>query len=373
MKHIVACIDQHFVEQLCVHLTSFANHHSNGTFRYHVMFSGLTFEDKHTILAHVPQNIDIQFYSVDYATIKKRFHVSAQTHHRLTLATFFRLMMGQLLPQTITDVLYLDADTLVVGNLSVLFQSLPKGALVGTVIDINIVARAREVLNVQHDYFNAGVMRINLARWRESQVEEKAVAYFAQATNEQLVFNDQDALNAVLCESQITWYQKQWNYQTCQVQQDLINKAVLDNPFIVHFTGIDKPWHLNSSHFYREQYLAYRQQTQFANFKRVLQLDERVVKALEGLTKGSTLIIYGAGEMGMRIARYIRLSDCDLSIWCFWDANCNAQGIDDIPVYNVNIGIENADTVVIASEFCHADMVGRIADGGQICIVNPFE
>jgi lipopolysaccharide biosynthesis glycosyltransferase len=101
-------------------------------------------------------------------------------------------------------------------------------------------------------YFNAGVLVIDVSRWRSSGLTDKALDYAAAGT-EPLPLVDQDALNAVVDR----WHELdyQWNVQQIlfwgerrpqspfgddlyRQRQDLYGAAA-----VLHFVGGPKPWH----------------------------------------------------------------------------------------------------------------------------------
>jgi lipopolysaccharide biosynthesis glycosyltransferase len=85
------------------------------------------------------------------------------------------------------------------------------------------------------DYFNSGVMLMNLDYWREHRIAEKALA-FANEHPEALVASDQCAINAVL-HGRVKYLDPKWNCTLSNAKK--YNAA---NPVIVHYTGRRKPW-----------------------------------------------------------------------------------------------------------------------------------
>ncbi|MBO3273552.1 glycosyltransferase family 8 protein, partial [Hymenobacter defluvii] len=91
-----------------------------------------------------------------------------------TLANYYRLFFADLVPQHLEKLLYLDIDTLVVGNLSTLFQTELGDFAIGAVLDTEMHLRADLGLTTKSDYFNSGVLLINLPQWRQQRVTERA-------------------------------------------------------------------------------------------------------------------------------------------------------------------------------------------------------
>jgi lipopolysaccharide biosynthesis glycosyltransferase len=90
---------------------------------------------------------------------------------------------------------------------------------------------------------------INVDLWRERKITSRIIQYL-EANRNKVYFHDQGGLNAILFDQ---WQRldQRWN-QTSTILQPEHWKApaysksdwrrVRDDPFIVHFTGPDKPW-----------------------------------------------------------------------------------------------------------------------------------
>lgn len=86
-------------------------------------------------------------------------------------------------------------------------------------------------------YFNAGVMLIDVARWRAAGIAERAIA-LGTAERDRMIRHDQNLLNAVL---RGDWAElpPTWNWQYTRASN--LFEAMAD-PNIVHFIGPKKPW-----------------------------------------------------------------------------------------------------------------------------------
>jgi len=184
---------------------------------------------------------------------------------------YYRLYLGEILPETVDRVLFLDADVLVTGDLSELWRSPFEGAIVQAVPD----AYAHELhlprlraLDLPEDaapdstsgYFNAGVLLFDLARWREVQGSAKATSLmWTHGAN--LQGRDQDALNLVLAGR---WKPLSiaWNFHELPERlaswrapaDDAVSlREAARDPRIIHFIGC-KPWAGDCLHYGRERW-----------------------------------------------------------------------------------------------------------------------
>ena len=163
---------------------------------------------------------------------------------------YVRLFMPKLLPEYVDKVLYLDADTIVCGNIDELWDvdltdyaclmsmDLPGGA-VGCWRQCN-----------KNDYYNSGFNLMNLDYWRKNQISEKLVDLLKR---EHLPYPDQDAVNYI-CAGKIYKVDKEL-YNTFDFQD-------LSKSKIIHFVK-NKPWKKRNS--YNEKWFSYK--TEYDNLK----------------------------------------------------------------------------------------------------------
>lgn len=181
----------------------------------------------------------------------------------ITLASYFRLFLTDILPSEIERVLYLDADIVVLGDISPLWNTPLNGALIGAVPNLFSDNNARLGLPLDHEYFNAGVLIIDLEAWRSANLLPKFISY-VEENHEILELHDQDTLNALL-HDKIHYLDYNWNFQARTVFTDVAPlkltlasfERMRKNPDIVHFTTRRKPWFYTDEVPYEHEYLHY--------------------------------------------------------------------------------------------------------------------
>ena len=175
------------------------------------------------------------------------------TPSHITRPTYYRLLAAELLPNDIHRVIYLDSDLVVVGDIKPLWNVDIEGkALAGIRGCSDFVQHHCERLNYPRlfDYFNAGVLIINLDYWRMMQLNEKLIAYVLGSSSS-LLLMDQDVLNGVLYDKklllpsrynfQVLLFTTQfWNHYTSELQQYYLDEV--QHVCIVHYAGGEKPW-----------------------------------------------------------------------------------------------------------------------------------
>ena len=103
-------------------------------------------------------------------------------------------------------------------------------------------------LGTDHNYFNSGVLLIDLKRGRNEIHSEEMFRYVRDHAKE-LVLPDQDILNAVYGRRILEVDDSMWNYDARNYNNYLLRSAgvcdmnwVMQNTSILHFCGRSKPW-----------------------------------------------------------------------------------------------------------------------------------
>jgi lipopolysaccharide biosynthesis glycosyltransferase len=177
-------------------------------------------------------------------------------------AIYFRFLAPKLLPPRVRRVIYLDADLLVLDDLSRLWRTGLGGRAFGAVQDTGFltVGQAyfpwRELgIPPAEKYLNSGVLLIDVRRWKKERVSEKALAY-VEAPGHEIAFPDQDALNALFAGR---WrpLDPRWNVMLDSAYPRLPNlpreekvllARAIARPAILHFAAGPKPWEKRCPH-----------------------------------------------------------------------------------------------------------------------------
>jgi lipopolysaccharide biosynthesis glycosyltransferase len=200
-----------------------------------------------------------------------------KTHGHLGPMTYARLVIPWVLPQEVERVLYLDSDLVVVGNVAELWdrsfynQTLvaARDRIVGSMNGPLGLRNYRQLgIPENAEYFNAGVLLIDLRKWRTDGVSERVIEYLHK--NRAIIqMVDQEALNAVLFDS---WapLECRWNWQVGQLKSSRSQRKGADGvqqKSIIHFTTAAKPWLPGCRYEEREVFFEYLDQTEWAGWR----------------------------------------------------------------------------------------------------------
>jgi len=267
--HIAIAFDQNYLHPFYALITSILKNNRGASLRFHTIVTGVADEEKEAIRRYVEaSDATIAFYAVDEALIKK-FVLTSQW----TPAVYYRLFFPLLVPESIERLLYLDSDTIVNRPLDGLYNHFLGEHPVAAVPDVYVKVQPLLNIHVEGEYFNSGVMLIDIARWKSQGVTESAIDYLT-AYPERILFVDQCALNAVLHQN---WQRlpERFNLLFSYLPDDLAASQVGDylrDKVVIHFT-LHRPWDMLSRNRLGYLYFQYLKQSpvggkakRFANF-----------------------------------------------------------------------------------------------------------
>lgn len=191
-----------------------------------------------------------------------------------TVATYFRLLLPELLPMSVNRVIFIDSDTVITDSLGSLWNLDLQGKSIAAVAEHRISCKDHG--HEFGSYFNAGIMLADLQKWRQSSLLERGRT-FANAHPDRMRHWDQDVLNHVFKNDWIA-IPDRWNacphlfgltpeYKDYDYVFTDDEREAQSNPAIVHFAGPGpvKPWNSQCKHIYKDHYLAAKADTPWAS------------------------------------------------------------------------------------------------------------
>lgn len=238
--HIAYGIDTNFIRPMGVAMTSIVENNPNRDFAFHVLMEELPEEEKENFrkFSEKYQAVVI-FYFID----AKVFAQLPSTEH-FTKATYNRFLLPKVLRHIAKKVIYLDADILCLQRMDELVALDFQGNTVAVVQDINSVADKQiKALGLEDKrYFNAGFLYIDVDRWNEEQISEKALQISFDRLGE-LAWLDQDALNLVL-QGKSLFISQKYDFIFDLGHKKYVHVLALpEDAALVHYAGRYKPWH----------------------------------------------------------------------------------------------------------------------------------
>ncbi|WP_349616359.1 glycosyltransferase family 8 protein [Azotobacter salinestris] len=180
----------------------------------------------------------------------------------ISKATYIRLLIPEVLQGTADRVLYLDADILCAGDIANIVDLDIEDKIAAVVRD-SASESMREELGRKGqalgDYFNAGVLYINIPLWMAGRVSGRALEKLADPSLN-LRYSDQDALNIVL-DGGVRFVDETWNHQyglTGKLKKGRVGMDVPPDTKFIHFIGPMKPWRSWNPHHSKQLFLTYQ-------------------------------------------------------------------------------------------------------------------
>lgn len=191
----------------------------------------------------------------------------------LPISAYARLFVGEMVPEYVDRLLYMDCDTVVCDSLAPLWELDMKGKTIAAVEDVCSGIFWQETgLQEQFRYICSGVLLIDMEKWRANDAQKRMLEYLDQMQGKVLhhdqtilngVFHDEflilhpryDALTPtfIMSYDNLKAYFRLWErYYSKQEILESVKK-----PAIIHYTSsnIGRPWENNrhpKAHIYRK-------------------------------------------------------------------------------------------------------------------------
>jgi lipopolysaccharide biosynthesis glycosyltransferase len=284
--NIVFATDENYIRHVSVALISLLEKNKDIFVRVNYIIDNVSDLNKSKLVSMVKEyNCELNFILIDGDV----FDNSVKNHH-FNRAVYFRLLMAEMLP--FDKVLYLDADVVVNGSLKSFMDINIENSMIAAVVNPGFYRHKNLRMSQQSDYFNAGVLLVNLEKWREKNIAKRCIDYI-DSNKANIEFADQDVLNAIVdgdwikvplkYNQQALIFEKNFlKAHNCFDEEELIEAR--ENPVVIHYSGSRKPWHVKSSHPYKKFYWAYLRMTPFHQY---MPEDLTVSKIIQSITPAS--------------------------------------------------------------------------------------
>ena len=274
--NIVYASNDNYARHLAVSLYSLLEHSQDEKdLQVYILSLGLTEEAKDRIEA-IAEGFGREAAFIELGSLKERFSYQVDTGG-FDISIMARLFVGEVLPETVDRIIYLDCDTVILGSLRALWKTELHSALVGAVMEPTIYPEVMEQIGLKREepYFNSGVLLIDLKRWRMEKTGEKLLEFYGQKGG-RLFAGDQDTINGGL-RGRIKPLSPAYNFFTNyryyryshlvrlspiygRISREAF-QAAKRHPVILHYMGDERPWVAGNLNHYRLAYTRYLKKT----------------------------------------------------------------------------------------------------------------
>ena len=223
----------------------------------HVLYTNIPKELKQRITDLSDERAEVSFTNVEKEVALMAGELNLRDYY--TISIYYRLFIASLFPQY-HKAIYLDADVVLNSDITA-FYEIPLGNnLVGAISDAivngheDFIRYSEGSLGIPaKDYFNSGVLLMNLDAFRKERIQER----FIELLNKyhfDTICPDQDYLNH-LCRGRVQFVDKGWNKMSLDENYDGV-------PGLIHYNMFYKPWQYDNV-CYESYFWNYAKETPF--------------------------------------------------------------------------------------------------------------
>lgn len=248
---ILVTLNAGYLQPLCVMLQSLVKTNPRTSFDIYVAHTDLTDADFEKIGAAV-EGSGSRVLSV---RVPAELFYDAPILKRTAKETYYRLFAAAYLPEDLDRILYIDPDTLIIGDITPLYTVDFQGNLFAgcghLAPFVNFINTARLGMDIQRTYINAGVLLINLQALRQVFSPEQVFALIRRRRHT-LYLADQDVLNVLYGDRILALDAYLWNLdERCfarlasEIGKKEAWRFLQEKTVVVHYNGKYKPWRAN--------------------------------------------------------------------------------------------------------------------------------
>ena len=271
--HLLFTLDNRYLHQLQVLLTSLHINNPDENFKIYLIRKDLTEKN----VENISQQCRAYGYSFFSIQADDTLFSNAPVSRQYPQEMYYRMLASHLLPEDVKKIIYLDPDILIINPLRPLWETDLKGYLFAAAAHsgktelVHSVNRVR--LKTQHDYYNSGVLLMDLEAGRREIIPEQLFIYAKEHASE-LLLPDQDMLNTLFGEQILPLDDAIWNYDARDYKGYYLCSNgkydldwVIEHTAILHFCGKAKPW--KKGYLYRFG-LLYKHYEQLTRHQKIL-------------------------------------------------------------------------------------------------------
>jgi len=295
--HIATASDDRYAQHAGVMMASLLeNAASPQAIRFHIVDAGIE-EVNRGRLKRLAERYGAGCRFIPYQFRDVEIFVS----RHINAVSYIRLHLSELLDESIDKVLYLDCDIVVNKDISKLWEYELGDFFLAAVDNTDLGRNLSIGIPVDAKYFNAGVLLIDLRKWRNASVTSLFNAVLIEL-KDQLKYHDQDVLNKVLHDKWLT-LKPTWNvrkgFYSMHEKNSVYSRHELDeairDPAVIHYTEASKPWHYLNHHPRKADYYRYLHLTEWKDF-----VPPEKGK-IDDLLKTRKIVLFGIGHVGKQL------------------------------------------------------------------------
>lgn len=295
--NIVYSSDENYVQHMAVSIESLLeNNKETDEIVIYVLSNDISRQSQ-SLLEELVFPFNRVIYFIDFAPFKEQLKLNMEWE--ISLSSYARLFLPEMLPEDCKKVLYLDCDTVVCDSLDAFWNTDLQGKTVGAVID-TVSSQFKNAVGLKENdvYVNAGVLLVDLEKWRLKNVQAKLLK-FIESYEGRVSHHDQGTINGVLHDD-IVYLHPKYNamtpvfttryknlYSLYKIKGKYYSKRELleakKSPVIIHYVPefVGRVWEYECQHPKKDLYREYLSKTAWKdNLKHAKNVESRKMQCI---------------------------------------------------------------------------------------------
>ncbi|WP_418632332.1 glycosyltransferase family 8 protein [Ruthenibacterium lactatiformans] len=260
---LLVTFDRNYIKPFQVMLKSLAISNPQETFHIWLLHSAIPEEDLQSLIEYCSHHR----MTLTPIQVSRTLFETAPVSKQYPQEMYYRLLAPVLLPDSLRKVLYLDPDILVINSVRPLWETTLGESVFAAASHSGIFEFIKDVnkarLGKNHDYFNTGVLLMDLEQARKI-VNAEDIFGCVREQMELLILPDQDVFNLLYGAKTLQVDDAVWNYDARYFSAYLLKSEgkynidwVMRNTVFLHFCGKQKPWKSKSFNRFSALYKHY--------------------------------------------------------------------------------------------------------------------
>lgn len=265
--HIALGVDNNYFPYAGILITSILLNSPENNIIFHIALNEILSNDnrkKCSKFNNIYKNAQIKIYDLS-EQIDKLPNLSIYTDKRFNKSILLRLLLPKMLDTAIKKIIYIDADMLCINNIETLWNMDIAANIIGACPykEKNGQEQIKRLGLKNNQYFNSGMMIMNLRAWQEKNITEIIVECYSKFY-EFFLLPDQDAINIVL---QGNIQKLSFKFNRMLAANNRLLAAYERDDILLHFVNEAKPWLDGNTAAIDELYKKYMQQSLWNDIK----------------------------------------------------------------------------------------------------------
>lgn len=195
--NIVYSSDENYVQHMAVSIFSLLeNNKEIKEINIYILSNDISGKSKEELRHIIEGQFRRNIFFIEFAPFKERLKLNMEWS--ISLSSYARLFLPEMLPDDCEKVIYIDCDTVVCTSLLELWDTDLKKCSVGGVLD-TVLPQFKSAVGLKREdtYINAGVLLIDIKKWRSERTQDEFIQ-FIETYGGRVSHHDQGTINGVL-------------------------------------------------------------------------------------------------------------------------------------------------------------------------------